>query len=165
MEAKIDWEKYEMDHFRDGRWMLSVIFQDPKTGTKYRWVPRWKDAEELFFQAALTEALNKEDSPYLIRFTDTAKVVVKMEPQRTKRGKALFRVRSAELDTRLNAKDHIEALSEGLKEANNSRKTLALFTTVAEIVNNVEMHKIYYDTAKRLRELGFQVAEDRKVSK
>lgn len=163
MEVRIDWEKHELDHFRDGRWRLSAIFRDPQTGTKYRWVPRWKDAEELFFQAALTEALNKEDSPYLIRFADTAKVVVKMEPQRTKRGKTRFRVRSAELDTCLYAKDHLEALNEGIKEADKSRKTLALFTTVAEIVDNVEMHKIYYDTTKHLKELGFKVAEDKKV--
>ncbi len=142
-----------------------MVFRDPQTVTKYRWVPRWKDAEELFSQAALIEALNKEDSPYLIRFANTAKVVVKMEPQRTKRGKALFRVRSAELDTRLYAKDHREALNEALKEADKSRKTLALFTTVAEIVDNVQMHKIYYDTAKHLKELGFQVVANEKQGK
>jgi len=154
MEVRIDWEKYEQDHFPDERWRLSVVFRDPQTGTKYRWVPRWKDAEELFFQAALTEALNKEDSPYLIRFADTAKVVVKMEPERTKREKALFRVRSAELDTRLYAKDREEALKEGLREAARLGKTLGRMATTAEIVRNVEMHEVYHDTIKCLKELA-----------
>lgn len=161
MEVKIDWEKYELGHFRDGRWMLSVVFRNPQTETIYRWVPCWNDAEELFFQAALTEALNKEDSPYLIRFADTAKVVLKMEPERPKRDKALFRVRSGELDTVVWAKEPEEAINEALREAHKFGTTLALLTTVAEKVGKVEMHKIYYDTIKRLKELGFQVEDKR----
>jgi len=164
MEVRIDWERHELDRFPDGRWRLSAVFRDPQTGTVYRWVPRWKDVEELFFQGALTEALNKEDSPYLIRFANTAKVVVKMEPERPKREKAHFRVRSGELDTVVWAKEPEEAINEALKEAHKSGRTLALLTTVAEKVGKVEMHKIYYDTIKRLKELGFQI-QDRRPNK
>ena len=101
MEVKIYWEKHESDHFPNGRWRLSVLFKDHQIGIVYRWVPRWKDVEDLFFQAALIEALNKEDSPYLIRFAQTARAMVKMEPWRPKNDRAFFRVRSAELDMTL----------------------------------------------------------------
>lgn len=48
MEVMLEWEKHESGHFPDGRWRLSAIFRGPQTGTKYRWVPKWKDVEELF---------------------------------------------------------------------------------------------------------------------
>lgn len=107
-----------------------------------------------FFQAVLIEALNKEDSPYLIRFADTAKVVVSMEPKRPKRDKMRFRIRSAELDIVLEAKDREEALNEGLKEAAKLGRTLGRLTTTSEIVRNVEMHEVFHDTIKCLKELG-----------
>lgn len=154
MEVYLNFQELQLDRFPNGRNRLSALFKDRQTETIYRWVPRWKDVEELFFQSSLIEALNKEDSPYLIRFAESAKVVIKMEPERPKLKRTPFRVRSAELDVVLHAKDRDEALNNGLRQAARSNKTLGRLTTTAEIVGNVELHEVYHDTIRHLKALG-----------
>ncbi len=167
MEVYIEFLDSEFGHFPDGRYRLSASFKDKQTRTIYKWVPRWKDVEELFLRAVATEAMNERDSPYLIRFADSGEFAVAMKPKRPPAEKALYRVRTGELDITLYAKGPEEAVNEALKEANRSKKTLGLLTTVVEIVDGVEMHMRtrYYDTVKHLRELGFRVLEEKKTTK
>lgn len=166
MEVYIEFVEFQSDYFTDGRHRLSALFKvkDEQTGTIYRWVPRWKDVEELFFRAVATEAMNKSDSPYLIRFADIGQFAVAVKPKRPMAEKARYRVRTGELDIILYAKGPEEAVNEALKEAKRSKKTLGQLTTVIEIVDGVEMwDERYYDTVKHLRQLGFLLIEDQKT--
>ncbi len=69
-------------------------------------MPRWTDVEDLSLRSAWIEQVNREGSPYLIRFAEIAKVVADLEPQRTRPEKAQYRVRTGKLDTIICAQGH-----------------------------------------------------------